>query len=71
MEEKKQKLKQMHSTIKWGIISTGHISNKFAKALAILPEAELVAVASRNLASAKEFRNKYRLSTLYLFTGLL
>lgn len=65
MVEKKQKLKQMHSTCKWGIISTGHISNKFAKALAILPEAELVAVASRNLESAKEFANTHNVSKAY------
>lgn len=65
MVEKKQKLKQMHSTIKWGIISTGHISNKFAKALAILPEAKLVAVASRNLSSAKEFADNYNIPKAY------
>lgn len=65
MEKKKQKLKQMHSTIKWGIISTGHISNKFAKALAILPEAELVAVASRDLKSANEFAKTYNIPKAY------
>ena len=38
----------MGKKIKWGIISTGHISGKFATALALLPKAELVAVASRD-----------------------
>lgn len=55
----------MGDKIKWGIISTGHISNKFAKALAILPEAELVAVASRDLASAKEFAENHNVPKAY------
>jgi len=51
--------------IKWGIISTGHISNKFATALSILPEAELAAVASRNLVTAREFAKKFNVSKAY------
>ena len=51
--------------IKWGIISTGHISNKFANALKILPEAELVAVASRNIEKAREFANKHHIPKAY------
>ena len=45
----------MTKKIKWGIISTGHISQKFAEALAILPQAELVAVASRTEEKQKNF----------------
>ncbi|MCK4819534.1 Gfo/Idh/MocA family oxidoreductase, partial [bacterium] len=51
--------------IKWGIISTGHISGKFAETLNILPEAELVAVGSRNTATAKEFAAKYKIPNAY------
>ena len=55
----------MKKKIKWGIISTGHISNKFAKALAILPQAELMAVASRNISSAQEFAKEHNVPKAY------
>lgn len=50
----------MEKTIKWGILGTGHISNKFALALALLPDAELVAVASRDQAKADEFAARHK-----------
>lgn len=52
-------------TINWGILSTGHISNKFAKALAILPQAKLVAVASRNIITANKFAKEYNIPKAY------
>ena len=55
----------MTNKIKWGIIGTGHISGKFATALALLPEAKLVAVASRNLERAKEFAEKFDIPKAY------
>ena len=55
----------MEKKIKWGIIGTGHISNKFAKALAILPQAELVGVASRNESSAQKFAKENNVSRAY------
>lgn len=55
----------MSKKIKWGILSTGHISNKFAKALAILPQAELVAVASRNIDTANKFAEEYNIPKAY------
>jgi len=55
----------MSKKIRWGIISTGHISGRFAEALEILPEAELAAVASRTLESAEEFAKKYNISKAY------
>ncbi len=55
----------MIKKIKWGIISTGHISNKFAKALSILPQAELIAVASRNLDKAKAFAKEHNIAKAY------
>ena len=51
----------MENKIKWGILSTGHISNKFADALALLPDAELVAVASRDIESALGFTEKHHI----------
>ncbi len=55
----------MERKIKWGILSTGHISKKFAGALAILPDAELAAVASRDLETAKEFAEKFQVPKAY------
>ncbi len=55
----------MKNKIKWGIISTGHISGKFAAALAILPEAELAAVASRNIETANKFAKKFNVPKVY------
>ncbi len=55
----------MSKKIRWGIISTGHISGRFAEALEILPEAELTAVASRTQESAEEFAKKYNISKAY------
>ena len=55
----------MKNKIKWGILSTGHISKKFADALAILPDAELSAVASRDLETAQKFAEKYNVPKAY------
>lgn len=55
----------MDKRIKWGIISTGHISKKFATALALLPEADLVAVASRDMETAREFAQKFNVPKAY------
>ncbi len=55
----------MINKIKWGVISTGHISNKFAEALKILPEAELVAVASRTQEKADAFARKHEAPRAY------
>lgn len=55
----------MKNKVRWGIISTGHISGKFAEALAILPETELVAVASRNIEMANKFAEKHNVSKAY------
>src|SRR5512139_238524 len=55
----------MENKIKWGIISTGHISKKFATALALLSEAELVAVASRDLETARDFAGSFNIPKAY------
>lgn len=51
--------------IRWGILSTGHISGKFAEALEMLPEAELSAVASRTIDKAADFAEKYNIPKAY------
>ncbi|NOX65692.1 MAG: Gfo/Idh/MocA family oxidoreductase, partial [Chlorobi bacterium] len=55
----------MNEKIKWGIISTGHISGRFAEALEILPDAELVAVASRTQESADKFAQQFNIPKAY------
>jgi len=45
--------------IKWGIIGCGKIAHKFASDLAMIEDAELTAVASRNIEKAKEFAQRH------------
>lgn len=45
----------MTDKIRWGIIGTGNIATKFATGLSVLPDAELVAVGSRNSETAAAF----------------
>ena len=51
--------------IKWGIIGLGNIAHQFAKDLKLVEEAELVAVASRNLDKAQEFAKNYDCKNAY------
>jgi predicted dehydrogenase len=51
--------------IKWGIIGLGTIAHQFANDLMLVEEAELVAVASRNLEKAQEFAEKYDCKKAY------
>ena len=55
----------MPEKIRWGILSTGHISGRFAEALRILPEAEISAVASRNADTAKKFAEEHGILKAY------
>ena len=48
----------MNQITRWGIVGTGH-AKEFAKALAALPEAKLVAVTSRSLDRANEFAREF------------
>ncbi|MFY0625105.1 MAG: Gfo/Idh/MocA family oxidoreductase [Reichenbachiella sp.] len=51
--------------IKWGIIGTGKIANKFASDMQYTTNAKLHAVGSRNLSSAKSFATNYGCSIYY------
>ena len=45
--------------IRWGIVGTGTMANKFAAALVALPSAKITAVGSRSPATAEEFGGKF------------
>jgi dihydrodiol dehydrogenase / D-xylose 1-dehydrogenase (NADP) len=49
----------MSDTIRWGIIGTGFIAHQFARGLAVLNDARLVAVASRTKESADKFADEF------------
>ena len=49
----------MEQIIRWGILGTGNIAGKLAAGLALLPDAKLVAVASRTSDSAEKFGQQY------------
>jgi predicted dehydrogenase len=50
----------MSEKIKWGILGCGKIAHKFASDLRYVEDAELVAIASRNSATAEEFASLYK-----------
>ena len=51
--------------IKWGILGLGNIANQFATDFLLVEEAELYAVASRNLDKAKAFATTYSVAQAY------
>ena len=53
------------NTIKWGIVGCGKIAHKFCQDLALIKDAELTAVASRNLKKGQEFGNTYNSKKAY------
>ena len=56
----------MHTgNIRWGILSTGRISHRFAEAIAFLPDAEVIAVGSRAMDTARRFADQYRIPRAY------
>jgi len=50
---------KMEKKIRWGILGTGYIARKFAEGLAVVENAELFAVASRNLPTAQHFAKDF------------
>jgi predicted dehydrogenase len=57
--------------IRWGILGTGGIANKFAADLRLLPDAELAAVGSRSAENAKGFAERYGAARAYGSVGEL
>jgi predicted dehydrogenase len=51
--------------IRWGILGTGKIARDFSQGLRFLPEAQLLAVGSRNLATAQEFSRQLNVPRAY------
>jgi dihydrodiol dehydrogenase / D-xylose 1-dehydrogenase (NADP) len=55
----------MKEVIRWGIIATGNIANKFATFFPRVKNAELMGVGSRKMETAKKFAHKYNLPKSY------
>jgi len=55
----------MDKIYKWGIIGPGKIAQKFAAALALVPNATLHAVASRDIEKARQFAGTYKAPVFY------
>ncbi len=47
------------ATIRWGVVGTGSIANSMARMIALADAAELVAVSSRRMESAKAFADEH------------
>lgn len=55
----------MTDTVRWGILATGGIARMFAHDLALLPDAELVAVGSRSQDTADAFGDEFGVPRRY------
>lgn len=51
--------------VKWGILGAGKIAHRFAKALSYLENAELYAIAVRNMDKGLEFQKEFNCSKIY------
>jgi predicted dehydrogenase len=51
--------------IKWGIIAPGNISIAFAEGMKVVSDAEIAAVASRDISRAEEFAKKFNIKKAY------
>ncbi|MEV0036136.1 Gfo/Idh/MocA family oxidoreductase [Streptomyces sp. NPDC050804] len=53
------------NTVRWGVLATGGIAARFTEEVQHLADAEVVAVASRSDASAKEFASRFGIPRAY------
>jgi len=58
-------------SIKWGIVGLGNIASQFASDLLLVENAEITAVASRNLTKAEQFGEKFNALRMYNSYDLL
>ena len=54
--------KQIDRPLRWGIVGTGGIANHMASMIKLAAHAELAAVASRKIETARQFANKHGIS---------
>ncbi|MEE1738474.1 Gfo/Idh/MocA family oxidoreductase [Streptomyces sp. BE147] len=55
----------MSRTVRWGVLATGGIAASFTADVRAMPDAEVVAVASRTDASAKAFADRFGIGRAY------
>ncbi|MEU3301026.1 Gfo/Idh/MocA family oxidoreductase [Streptomyces sp. NPDC006678] len=55
----------MADTVRWGVLATGGIAASFTAALKTMPDAEVVAVASRTETSARAFAERFGIPKAY------
>lgn len=55
----------MENVFRWGVIGTGAIAAKFADAVSVIEDAEIVAVANRTLEKAQQFAERFGIETVY------
>ena len=55
----------MNSNIRWGILGCGKIAHAFAFSLKNIPEAQLLAIASRTPGKAQKFGKKFGIEFIY------
>ena len=53
------------TTIRWGIIGTGYVAQKFAQGLRFVADVNLHAVASRTEAKANAFAQRFQVPNAY------
>ncbi|MFF3287326.1 Gfo/Idh/MocA family protein [Streptomyces sp. NPDC003023] len=55
----------MNTAVRWGVLATGGMAARFVEDLTRMPDAEVVAVASRTEASAKGFADRFGIPRAY------